>query len=95
MCAETNSNVEKVDKSILTTSCSNAMKNCSSDDCIKDYVRDAFANRLYKACDSKYMDIMITPHEWGGYHDSYAYGLEYVKGVAANEKSYYCLAYCS
>ena len=91
MCAETNSNVEKVDKSILTTSCSNAMKNCSSDDCIRDYVNDAFTNRLYKACHSKHMGIMITPHYWG----SFAYGLEYVKGVAANGKSYNCIAYCS
>ena len=80
----------KVDKSILTTSCSNAMKNCSSVGCIRDYVRDAFDSRLYKACDSTYMDIMITPH----YSGWFAYGLEYVNGVAANGKTYDCIAYC-
>ena len=87
MCGEKSSNV---DKSILTTSCSNAMKNCSSAGCIRNYVKEAFENRLYKACDSKYMDIMITPHKWG----SFAYGLEYVNGVAANGKKYDCIAYC-
>ena len=89
MCGKRDSNVGKVDKSILTTSCSNAMKNCSSDNCIKDYVKDAFENRLYKFCNSGF-NVMITPHNWG----SFAYGLEYVRGLAANEKSYYCIAYC-
>ena len=98
MCGKRNSKVEKVDKSILTTSCSNAMKKCSSarswiidmPRCIKDYVEDAFDDGRYKFCDSSYMNIMITPHHWG----SYANGLEYVNGVAANEKSYACIAYC-
>ena len=90
MCGERNSKVGKVDESILTTSCSNAMKNCSSAMCLKNYVRDAFDNRLYGFCDSNLMNIMITPHEWG----SYTYGLEYVN-VVANEKSYTCIAYCS
>ena len=89
MCGGRDSKIRKVDKSILTTSCSNAMKNCSSDECIKEYVSDAFDNRLYKFCDSN-MDVMITPHKWG----SFAHGLEYVKGVAANGKSYSCIAYC-
>ena len=89
MCAKKDSKDGKVDKSILATSCSNAMKNCSSDNCIREYVKDAFRNRLYKFCNSDF-NVMITPHNWG----SFAYGLEYVRGLAANEKSYYCIAYC-
>ena len=58
MCGERNSKVGKVDESILTTSCSNAMKNCSSAMCLKNYVRDAFDNRLYGFCDSNLMNIM-------------------------------------
>ena len=89
MCAERDSDAGKVDKSILTTSCTNAMKNCSSAECIKDYVTDAFNDRLYRFCDSNTMNVMITPHKWG----SYASGLEYVN-VTDNEKSYACIAYC-
>ena len=84
MCGNQDSK-NNVSYSTLKTSCSNAHRNCSSASCIKDYVKNAHADGLYKFC-GKGMDIMITPHGWA----SWAKGLEYYHGG-----EYYCVAYCT
>ena len=80
-----NKDGNKVSYSTLSTSCSNAMRNCSSASCVSDYVWNAFNDRLYKFC-SNSMNVLVTAHGWG----SWAYGLEYYDGA-----EYYCIAYCT
>ena len=75
MCGE-HDRSNKVNYSILATSCSNALENCSSATnsafCVRDYVVDAFHDRLYKFCPNE-MNLLVTAGDWA----SYAYGLEY------------------
>ena len=81
MCGIRESN--RVNKSILTTSCENAMASCSNVNCVRDYVRDNFNNRRYKFCPNR-MNMLVTAGDWA----KWAYGFEYVSG------KYDCMAYC-
>ena len=74
-----------VDQSILSTSCSKAIDQCTSVSCVRDYVRDAFQDRLYKFCYNDRMNLMVTSGSW-----SYsAYGHASYSGYP-----YTCIAYC-
>ena len=83
MCANQDGN--KVNRSILSTACLNAYNRCTYASCMRDYIRDAYYDRLYKFCPHG-MNLLVTPQNWA----SWAYGLEYVKNG-----DYYCIAYCT
>ena len=74
-----------VNKSTLSTSCTNAMKQCSSATCVRDYVRHAFEDRLYKFCSTNRMNLLVTSYSWA----ASAYGLGY-----HSDYPYDCIAYC-
>ena len=74
----------KVNYSTLTTSCSNAMRKCSTAECIRAYVQGAFDERIYKFCPNQ-MNLMVTAKIWA----SSGYGIEHHSG-----DPYDCIAYC-
>ena len=76
---------ESVDESILSTSCSKAMQQCSSSSCVRNYVRDAFQDRLYKFCKSDRMNLLVTAGSWT--YSAYGHGSYY-------GNPYACIAYC-
>ena len=85
MCGNEDGSGVAVDQSILYDSCIHASNQCSSAACIRDYVRDAFDDRVYKFCPHS-KNIMVTAESW----NSWAYGLKY-KYVPP----YNCIAYCT
>ena len=73
-----------VSESILSKSCTNAYNKCGpSVDCMRDYIRDAFEDRLYRFCPNR-MNLIVTPQymAWHGW-------IKY-----AQAGGYYCAAYC-
>ena len=86
MCGMYDGNGEKVNYSILSTACLNASNRCYSTGCMRDYIVDAFNDRLYKFCPHG-MNLLVTRESWS----SWAYGLEYTKP----DSETYCVAYCT
>merc|ERR1712136_306084 len=74
----------QVNSSVLSTSCSNALRNCYSASCVRDYVKGAFDDRIYKFCPNN-MNLLVTAESWA----SWAYGLAYY-----TSSTYDCVAYC-
>lgn len=84
MCGYKDEN-NSVNESILSTSCSNAMKQCHSAYCVEQYVKDAFYDRFYKFCPTTHMNLLVTDSSWAGN----GYGIGYHSGYP-----YDCIAYC-
>ena len=84
MCGKHDSG-KSVDYYTLKTSCINALNQCSSASCVRDYVMNAHHEHLYKFCKND-MNLLITAGPWA----STAYGLEYYSGYP-----YDCVAYCN
>ena len=76
----------RIEYSTFQTSCNNAKNNCSTASCIRDYVRDAYLDGLFKFCPDRFrMNLMVTAGSWA----SWANLLEYVSG-----NPFDCIAYC-
>ena len=86
MCGRRDTN-NKIDSAIFKTSCSKAVESCGTATCAREYMKDAFKDRLYKFCGSD-MNFIVTPHFWS----AWAYSPSLAKHTSGG---YHCVAFCN
>ena len=70
---------------LLSNACRKAMRNCSTADCVRDDVSNAFYGGYYKFCPNR-MNLLVTSGWWA----AWAYGEVYYTGIPFD-----CIAYCT